>query len=129
VEELILADRRILIDSATTALGCSHDLAWIIVQDRLKFRKVCAHWVPRELKDREKMKRVGLSSQHLLRYKDADEGEDTSILKRIVTGDETWVHHNQPESKRASVQWKVMLKIYGILRECSWSIFRSMVKM
>jgi hypothetical protein len=40
--------------------------------------------------------------QHLLRY--ADEGED--MLNRIVTGDESWVHHYQPESKHASVQWK-----------------------
>jgi hypothetical protein len=43
-----------------------------------------------------------LSLQHLLLY--ADEGEDT--LNRIVTGDASWVHHYQPESKRASVQWK-----------------------
>jgi hypothetical protein len=37
-----------------------------------------------------------------LRY--ADEGED--MLNRILTGDESRVHHYQPESKRASVQWK-----------------------
>jgi hypothetical protein len=45
---------------------------------------------------------MGLSLQHLLRH--ADEGEDE--LHRIVTGNESWVHHYQPESKRASVQWK-----------------------
>jgi hypothetical protein len=28
------------------------------------------------------------------------------MLNRIVTGDESWVHHYQPESKRASMQWK-----------------------
>jgi len=28
------------------------------------------------------------------------------MLERIVTGDETWVHHYQPESKQASRQWK-----------------------
>jgi histone-lysine N-methyltransferase SETMAR len=28
------------------------------------------------------------------------------MLNRIVTGDESWVHHYQPESKCASVQWK-----------------------
>jgi histone-lysine N-methyltransferase SETMAR len=39
---------------------------------------------------------------NILRY--ADEGED--ILNTIVTGDESWVHHYQPESKRASMQWK-----------------------
>jgi hypothetical protein len=48
------------------------------------------------------MNRVGLSLQHLLRY--GDEGEDTSMLNRIVTGDESWVHHYQPESKRVSMK-------------------------
>jgi hypothetical protein len=28
------------------------------------------------------------------------------MLNRIVTGDESWVHHYKPESKRASIQWK-----------------------
>jgi hypothetical protein len=54
VEELIRANRRITIDSVATALGCSHGLAYSIMHDRSKFRKVCAQWVLRELKDREK---------------------------------------------------------------------------
>jgi hypothetical protein len=82
VEELIRADRRITIDSVATALGCSHGLAYSIMHDRLKFRKVCTQWVPRELKDRGKMNRLGLSLQHLLRC--ADEREH--MLNRIVTG-------------------------------------------
>jgi histone-lysine N-methyltransferase SETMAR len=45
---------------------------------------------------------MGLSLQHPLWY--ADEGED--VLNRIVTGDESWVHHYQPKLKRASVQWR-----------------------
>jgi hypothetical protein len=100
VIELIRADRRITIDSVATALGRSHGLAYSIMHDRLKFREVCARWVPREQKDREKMKnQMGLPLQHLLRH--ADEGE--GMLDRIVTGDESWVHPYQPESKRASM--------------------------
>jgi hypothetical protein len=57
-------------------------------------------WVPWKLKDRVKMHQMGLSLQHLLWH--ADEGED--MLNRIVTGDESWVHHYQPESKYASLQ-------------------------
>jgi histone-lysine N-methyltransferase SETMAR len=45
---------------------------------------------------------MGLSLKHLSQY--ADEGED--MLHRIVTGDESWVHHYQPETKRASMEWK-----------------------
>jgi hypothetical protein len=34
----------------------------------------------------------------------ANEGK--AFLTRIVTGDETWVHHFAPESKRQSMEWK-----------------------
>jgi hypothetical protein len=135
VEEFIRANWRITIDSEEIALGCSHGLACNIMHDRLKFRKVCARWVPRELKDRGKMNRMGLSLQRLLRY--ADEGED--MLNRIVTGDESWVHHCKPESKRASVcngnipvhlrlrheLGRLNLPCFGILREFCQPIFRS----
>jgi hypothetical protein len=41
VEQLILADRRITIDSVATTLGCYKGLTYSIMHDRLKFRKVC----------------------------------------------------------------------------------------
>jgi hypothetical protein len=123
-----------MIYSIATSLGCSHGLAYSIMHDHLKFLKVCARWVPRELKDRQRKNEPnGSSLQHLLRC--ADEGED--MLNRIVTQDESWVHHYQHESKHASMQWKypsspstktfkvmsmpsaekVMLTCFGILRE------------
>jgi hypothetical protein len=131
VQQLIRADRRITIDSVVTALGSSHASAYSIMHVRLKFRKVCARWVPRGLKDREKMNQMCLSLQHFLRY--AVDGE--GMLNKIVTGDESWVHHYQPESKRSSMQWKhpsssstqkfkftplagnIMLTVFGIIRE------------
>jgi hypothetical protein len=89
VEELIRADRRIMIDSVETAQGCSHGLAYSIIHDCSKFRKVCARWVPRELKDLDTMNRMDLFLHHLLRY--ADEGE--YMVNRIVTVEKSWVHH------------------------------------
>jgi hypothetical protein len=50
------------------------------------------------------MNRVCLSLQHLLWHTDG--GGDTCMLNRIVTGDESWVHQYQPQSKHASMQWK-----------------------
>jgi hypothetical protein len=97
---LIRADRRITTDSVASALECFHGLAYMM-HDRLRFRKVCARWVPRELKDREKINRMGLSL-HLLRY--ADETED--MLNRIIIWNGSWMHHYQLESKRAPMQWK-----------------------
>jgi hypothetical protein len=100
--ELIRADRKIIIDSLATALGCSHGLAYScsMMDDGLKSGKVVARWVLKELKNWEEINRIGLSLQHLLRY--ADEVE----VNRIVAGEESWVHHYQLESKRSPVQWK-----------------------
>lgn len=102
VNDLIKADRRITIDCVSSAIGCSVGLAYSIVHDRLNFHKVCARWVPRDLNAENKMNRMGQCLHNLCRY--ADEGED--MLTRIITADESWVHHYQPESKRVSMQWK-----------------------
>ncbi|GFY72273.1 hypothetical protein TNIN_390411 [Trichonephila inaurata madagascariensis] len=40
LEEFIRADRRVTINSITTAIGCLHSLACSIMHDRLNFRKV-----------------------------------------------------------------------------------------
>ena len=32
--------------------------------------------------------------------------EDDNFLQQIDTGDETWIHHYEPKSKRQSMQWK-----------------------
>jgi hypothetical protein len=52
-----------------------------------------------ELKDQEKNEPNGS-----VLATDADEGED--MLNRTVTGDKSWVHHYQPKSMPASMQWK-----------------------
>jgi hypothetical protein len=44
------------------------------------------------------MQRMSLALQHLNRYH--DEGHD--MLAQIVTGDESWVHHYQPKTKRVN---------------------------
>jgi hypothetical protein len=80
VEDLNKLDRRVRTDSIAIALVCSHFLSYSTMHDRSKFRKVCARWVPRELKDLLKIKGMDLSLQHLLRY--TDEGED--MLNRIA---------------------------------------------
>jgi transposase len=73
VEELIRADRRITIDSVATALVSTHGLAYSIMHDRLKFRKMCTRWVPKKLKNpKKKIIQMDLSLQLLLWYADED---------------------------------------------------------
>jgi len=104
-KKIIRADRRVTNDAVATAIGCSHGQAYNMMHERLGVHKVCSRWVPRQLIPQHKSQRMGLSLQHLQHYQ--DEGDD--MLSRIVTGDESWVHHYGPETKRASMQWKIPL--------------------
>ena len=62
---------------------------------------VCS-MVPKQLKLEQQAIRMMTFLDNLQCYK--TEGE--AMLERIVTGDETSVHHYQPETKQASKQWK-----------------------
>ena len=59
-------------------------------------------WVPKMLTDDHKMQRLMASRASLRRYRK----EGDAFLSRIVTTDETWVFHYEPESKRRSLEWK-----------------------
>ncbi|KAI6658737.1 Histone-lysine N-methyltransferase SETMAR-like [Oopsacas minuta] len=64
--------------------------------------KVTARWVPKLLSKEQKRERVRVSKELLSRYK-----AEEDFLDRIVTGDETWFHYFEPESKTQSKQWKI----------------------
>lgn len=112
---MVLANRRLTIDDVADELHISHGSAYEIIHDHLGFRKVCARWVPRQLTEDLKKRRVEACKQLLKRYRadtcavpqcDVPGNGSYSFLQRIITGDETWVHHYEPESKRQSLQWK-----------------------
>jgi len=99
---MILENRRVTIDEVANHFEISHGSACDIIHNRLGFRKVCARWVPKEFTEEQKNNRVAICQRLLDRY--ANKGE--AFLTRIVTGDETWVHHFAPESKRQTMEWK-----------------------
>ena len=72
-----------------------------IVRDRLGLRKICARWVPHLLTDKQKQSRVRLASQVIEKYDKCDPRH----LEEIVTGDETWIYHFQPDSKAKNKVW------------------------
>ena len=59
---------------------------------------VSSRWVPRQLTAELKERRVDACQELLKRF----EAEGDGFLGRIVTGDETWVHYHQPETKKES---------------------------
>lgn len=99
---LIQADRRIHVTDIAQELNISIGSAHITVYEQLGYRKTCTSWAPRHLTDEYKATRIPLSLQHLMRF----QRESISILHRILSMDETWVHHMAPETKRATMSWK-----------------------
>jgi len=99
---IILADRRVTIEEIALQLGISQGTDYSLVHDIFGFHKVAARWVPRHLTEEHKRNRQHICSSLLGRYN----REGDNILNRIITGDETWVHHYKPETKRQSMQWK-----------------------
>ena len=63
-----------------------------ILRERLGLRKI---WVHHLLTDEQKQSRVRLASQVIKKYGKCD----PRCLEEIVTGDETWICHFQPNSK------------------------------
>ena len=72
-----------------------------ILRERLGLRKICVHWVPHLLTDEQKQSQVRLQSQVIEKYDKCD----PRCLEEIVTGDETWIYHFQPDFKAKNKVW------------------------
>jgi len=83
-------------------LKISRSLLHEIVSDKLKFRKLCACWVPKMLMEEHKLKWQASALDFLTWY--SEEGDN--FLSRVVTEDETWVWHATPELKQQSMEWR-----------------------
>jgi len=64
--------------------------------------KVRARWAPRFLTPVQKSFRVETCSEMLAIYSATPD----NVLSRIITGDETWIHHWDPGTIQESTQWK-----------------------
>src|SRR5215469_3766384 len=99
VDEIIQDDRRVTVDTIARTVGTGHSAIQEMTES-LGYGKVCARWVPHLLTEDHKGQRKAITSELLQRYR--HEGDD--FLLRIVTGDESWFHHFEPETKRQSME-------------------------
>ncbi|GBP54687.1 Histone-lysine N-methyltransferase SETMAR [Eumeta japonica] len=101
IHEMILDDRRMKVRELAHAVGISTERVHHILHEYLDKRKLSARWVPRLLTLDHKRNRVTTSKECLAMFsRNPDE-----FLRRFVTVDETWIHHNTPETKEQSKQW------------------------
>lgn len=82
-------------------INASRGSVCTILHARLNLSKVCARWVPKDLTEEHKLQRI----EAAFNLRELYEKEGDSLWERIVTGDESWVHHYTPETKQQSKQW------------------------
>ena len=90
----------VTVDTIARTLGIGHNAVQEMIES-LGYRKVCSRWVPRLLTKDHKGQRKAITSELLQRYRH----ERDDFLLRIVTGDESWFHHFEHETKRKSMEW------------------------
>ena len=102
VRSIIDNDPRAKIRHIAASMSLSYGTVSTIIHDQLHLNKLSARWVPRNLSPQEREKRVTQSCEILeLAYADPE-----NFLSRLVTEDESWVHHYDPESKQDSFEWR-----------------------
>ncbi len=94
IEQMIYADWRLKIREIADEVGLSNTIVHRIVHYNLKFPKVCARWVPKELTPEHKRKHLECARKNLERL---DLEPD---FFNVITADKTWVHYDTPETKR-----------------------------
>lgn len=101
VKQMVRDDRRLTVRQIADELGMNHNSVWKIITEDLGMQKVCAKMVPRLLNDDQKGRRMQVCQDILERLE-----TEPDFLRRVITGDESWVFEYDPETKRQSLQWK-----------------------
>ena len=102
IHELIFEERRILAKSIAEQLGISRERVGPITHEDLDMRKLSAKWVPKCLNADQKRQRCQ-SSEKLLEFFRRDPYD---FLSRLVTMNEIWLYHYDPETKQQLVEWQ-----------------------
>jgi len=100
--ELILEDCRISAKSIAQQPGISHELVGSIIHEDLDMGRLSEKWAPKCLNVDQKCQWCQ-SSEQLLEFFQRDPND---FLSRLVTMDETWLYHYDPETKQQSMEWR-----------------------
>jgi len=102
IHELILEDHRIYATSIAEQLGISRDRVGSIIYKDLDMRKLSAKWVPKCLNADKNVNGVS----RLRKFRKFFGRHPNDFLSRLVTMDETFLYHYDPETKQQSMEWR-----------------------
>ena len=94
VDAIIQENHKIKQRDIVLKLGISQEKVHHIIET-LNNRKVCARWFPRQLTNPMKEHRKTVAHELLNQYR----LKMDDFFKNIATGDESWLHHYDPEKK------------------------------
>jgi histone-lysine N-methyltransferase SETMAR len=101
VRRTIEDDPHLPIRSIVELTGLTFYCVQAILNDVLDMHRVIARWVPKLL-SQEQLKARKEACQELLQLYRANE---TTFIDQIITGDESWFHFYEPQTKQQSSQW------------------------
>ena len=102
IHELILEDHLISAKSIAEQLGISRERVRSIIHEDLDMRKLSAKWVPKCLNADQKRQRCQSSEQILENFR----RDSNDFPSRLLTMDETWLCHYDPDTKQQSTEWR-----------------------
>ena len=101
LKQKVRSDRRLTVRMIADELGMNSEWVWRIITEDLGMRKTCAKIVLRLLNEGQKERRVQVCQDILDQIK-----TEPNLLKRVVTGNESWIFEYDPLTKRQSLEWK-----------------------
>ena len=104
VRQKVRSDRHLTVRMIADELGMNSERVWRIITEDLGMRKICAKMVLRLLNEGQKERRVQVC-QGILEQLETE----PNSLKRVVTGDKSWIFEYDLLTKRQSLEWKSAL--------------------
>ena len=102
IHELILEDRRISTKSIAEQLGISREWVGSIIHEHLGHAEALRKVGPEMPERGSKTSMVPVVWANLEFFR----REPNDFLSRLVTMDETWLYHYDPETKQQSMEWR-----------------------
>lgn len=102
IHDIVMKDRRLTLREVVSISDVSKSSVFNILTEDFCMSRVCARWVPRLVSDEHNKRRMQTSKAFIQNFKRGGE----KWLDRIITTDETWLHHFDPETKTESSIWK-----------------------
>ena len=97
VMKIDMENRRITIREVAEDVGISVGSCHAIFSDILELKRVAAKFVPKLLNFDQKTRRMTIAQEIL-----NDVNDDPDLLKRVITGDESWVYGYDVKTKAQS---------------------------